>query len=229
MGKSRNHRPAPTGDAPAQSSDAPSRAVPAPLIVAVIAVVIGALVYARSGPPGSTPSQSSRAPPLTFFADNVLRGFSASHNASLLWGTYRPGVYFGVRSLTAPTVCGGGFAALQLCLCVPYLPTLSWHTSRCSLTNCPAIVARCPPSSSFCAVSTSPPPLAAPLFSRHRGEASASMLMVLVLSVPLLTGAACTTTPLHPCAFPRCPLAAPLKAPSSLVLHTRTAAASPAP
>ena len=108
MGKSRNHRPAPTGDAPAQSSDAPSRAVPAPLVVAVIAVVIGALVYARSGPPGSTPSQSSPAPPLTFFADNALRGFSASHNASLLWGTYRPGVYFGVRSLTAPTGLAAG-------------------------------------------------------------------------------------------------------------------------
>jgi hypothetical protein len=33
----------------------------------------------------------------------ALGHFSAEHNASLLWGTYRPGTYFGLRSRTAPT------------------------------------------------------------------------------------------------------------------------------
>ena len=58
--------------------------------------------------PSSKSSQASDAAPspptpLAFFAGGVLQSFSAAHNESLLWGTYRPGVYFGLRSLTAPT------------------------------------------------------------------------------------------------------------------------------
>ena len=34
---------------------------------------------------------------------DALDHFSAAHNASLLWGTYRPGTYFGLRSRTFPT------------------------------------------------------------------------------------------------------------------------------
>ncbi|KAL3914674.1 MAG: hypothetical protein SGPRY_007547, partial [Prymnesium sp.] len=34
---------------------------------------------------------------------DYLSHFSNDHNESLLWGTYRPGTYFGLRSRTAPT------------------------------------------------------------------------------------------------------------------------------
>lgn len=38
----------------------------------------------------------------------LLAGLSKEHNASLLWGSYRPGVYFGLRSRTAPLALAAG-------------------------------------------------------------------------------------------------------------------------
>ena len=61
--------------------------------------------------PSSAPeaSPAARTAPLSVLGSTAaLQHFSASHNASLRWGTYRPGVYFGLRSLTAPTALSAG-------------------------------------------------------------------------------------------------------------------------
>lgn len=77
------------------------------------------MVAIRSGEDGASDNSWSRLTPTLVEADSgkqvtfpahteplsaeVLEYFSAAHNASLTWGTYRPGTYFGVRSRTAPT------------------------------------------------------------------------------------------------------------------------------
>lgn len=38
----------------------------------------------------------------------LLAALPEDHNRSLLWGTYRPGVYFGVRSRTGPVAVVAG-------------------------------------------------------------------------------------------------------------------------
>ena len=61
----------------------------------------------------SAPKRPQSASPPTApvpiaLAGGTLSRFTAEHNASLLWGTYRPGVYFGMRSRTAPTALVAG-------------------------------------------------------------------------------------------------------------------------
>jgi mannosyl-oligosaccharide glucosidase len=48
------------------------------------------------------------APTENLPAYDALSHFSEAHNASLLWGTYRPGVYFGLRSRTTATALVAG-------------------------------------------------------------------------------------------------------------------------
>eukprot|EP00405_Crypthecodinium_cohnii_P037889 CAMPEP_0206545338 /NCGR_PEP_ID=MMETSP0325_2-20121206/12077_1 /ASSEMBLY_ACC=CAM_ASM_000347 /TAXON_ID=2866 /ORGANISM="Crypthecodinium cohnii, Strain Seligo" /LENGTH=850 /DNA_ID=CAMNT_0054044305 /DNA_START=244 /DNA_END=2792 /DNA_ORIENTATION=- len=53
------------------------------------------------------------APPLDpgryeHFSNELLRPFSSSHNASFLWGTYRPGVLFGLKTRTWPEALVAG-------------------------------------------------------------------------------------------------------------------------
>ena len=100
---------------PVPSSQAPLSILGA-ILVAVLSIAYygisqqraekGSWAARHSTPP--SPSPSSAPGPLAFFGTGALRGFSAAHNASLLWGTYRPGVYFGLRSLTAPTGLAAG-------------------------------------------------------------------------------------------------------------------------
>ena len=51
----------------------------------------------------TTKATTTRNADLSFFGGGALQSFSQAHNTSLLWGTYRPGVYFGLRSRTYPT------------------------------------------------------------------------------------------------------------------------------
>lgn len=62
---------------------------------------------ARAAP--ASPHQDGRRSAATVdLGPGELAGFSAEHNASLMWGTYRPGVYFGLRSRTHPTALVAG-------------------------------------------------------------------------------------------------------------------------
>ena len=63
-------------------------------------------VTASPPPPGASPSSAappSAAGPIAVGATE-LDHFDAAHNASLQWGTWRPGEYFGLRSRTAVVV-----------------------------------------------------------------------------------------------------------------------------
>ena len=59
------------------------------------------LVSDPASDPVSDPVFDHSAPPLS--------AFPAAHNDSLLWGTYRPGLYFGLKSRTFPTLGAGIF------------------------------------------------------------------------------------------------------------------------
>ena len=67
-------------------------------------------VTASPPPPGA--SSRSAAPPSAAGPVAVgateLDHFDAEHNASLQWGTWRPGEYFGLRSRTAPDALAAG-------------------------------------------------------------------------------------------------------------------------
>ena len=79
------------------------RVVGGALVAGCAAVLIGLHLAHR------TPHRSGSSPaPLGALTSPLLDTFSAEHNASLLWGTYRPGVYFGLRSRTAPTAAVAG-------------------------------------------------------------------------------------------------------------------------
>lgn len=87
------------------------------LVAGLAAVLFVTLVQPAAAPP---PPPSDKAgdrkpatrrpgkPLKTMGSAKAMAGFSAEHNASLLWGTYRPGVYFGLRSLTYPTALTAG-------------------------------------------------------------------------------------------------------------------------
>ena len=59
------------------------------------------------GSRGSGGAAPAAAPLQLHSGAGGLGTFSAAHNESLLWGTYRPGVYFGLRSRTAPVAVVG--------------------------------------------------------------------------------------------------------------------------
>ena len=60
-----------------------------------------------ASPVAASPRAAERSkspPPIKLLGSSgALASFSAAHHASLLWGTYRPGVYFGMRSLNKST------------------------------------------------------------------------------------------------------------------------------
>jgi len=74
-------------------------------IVFIRPALIGALHPAQRSQPVVASSEPSL---MSWPGASALSRFSAAHNASLLWGTYRPGVYFGLRSRTAPTALVAG-------------------------------------------------------------------------------------------------------------------------
>lgn len=77
-------------------------------ILGVLAVSTALLwLAAPELPSGPATGPASLAKPALADAA-LLTHFSAEHNASLLWGTYRPGVYFGVKSRTSPEAVVAG-------------------------------------------------------------------------------------------------------------------------
>ena len=61
------------------------------------------------GPSSPSPVPESPPKPLaTLGSPRAMATFSSEHNASLLWGTFRPGVYFGLRSRSYPTALAAG-------------------------------------------------------------------------------------------------------------------------
>ena len=58
--------------------------------------------------PASAAPRAASAAVTLLGHSSALQHFTTEHNASLRWGTYRPGVYFGLRSLTAPTALTAG-------------------------------------------------------------------------------------------------------------------------
>ena len=82
---------------------------------AAVALVVAAVSLHQPVPAEAAAAESAmRQPaeltqaPLTLLNSSSLQSFSAAHNASLLWGTYRPGVYFGLRSMTVPSAVAAG-------------------------------------------------------------------------------------------------------------------------
>lgn len=85
------------------------------VILAGLLAFLLAVAFLRQGPTSargmaldsrhelSTPAPAEHLP-----AFDALSHFSEAHNASLLWGTYRPGVYFGLRSRTTATALVAG-------------------------------------------------------------------------------------------------------------------------
>ena len=82
------------------------------LVVLLASLVIGyryGQSIVRTAPEQQQQQPSSLVPQLRLHpGEGGLGHFSAEHNASLLWGTYRPGVYFGLRSRTAPAALAAG-------------------------------------------------------------------------------------------------------------------------
>jgi mannosyl-oligosaccharide glucosidase len=75
----------------------------------------GSVAVERAVTPSSLAESPASAAPRAASAavtllghSSALQHFTTEHNASLRWGTYRPGVYFGLRSLTAPTALTAG-------------------------------------------------------------------------------------------------------------------------
>src|SRR6056297_1583589 len=64
--------------------------------------------FAPSSEQAQLDTMQTRAPTKHLPANDALSHFSEAHNASLLWGTYRPGVYFGLRSRTTTTALVAG-------------------------------------------------------------------------------------------------------------------------
>eukprot|EP00967_Tisochrysis_lutea_P059275 scaffold75563_cov30-Tisochrysis_lutea.AAC.1 len=64
----------------------------------------------QDGPPVQASSMAATSVESSFglLSPDLLSNFTAEHNSSLLWGTYRPGVYFGLRSRTIPTALVAG-------------------------------------------------------------------------------------------------------------------------
>lgn len=92
------------------------------LAVAVVAVLYYAFVIRTDEQTSNRPQpaqQDSAAEPSTdnlpngllpSAAQDLLTDFSTAHNESLLWGTYRPNVLFGVKSRTHPHSLAAGKA-----------------------------------------------------------------------------------------------------------------------
>eukprot|EP00964_Phaeocystis_antarctica_P066134 scaffold39935_cov57-Phaeocystis_antarctica.AAC.1 len=83
------------------------------VMAAVVALGLAALqpsdpVPSPASPPASARQDGRRSAATVDLGPGELAGFSAEHNASLMWGTYRPGVYFGLRSRTYPTALVAG-------------------------------------------------------------------------------------------------------------------------
>ena len=83
------------------------------MMAAVVALGLAALqpsdpVPSPASPPASARQDGRRSAATVDLGPGELAGFSAEHNASLMWGTYRPGVYFGLRSRTYPTALVAG-------------------------------------------------------------------------------------------------------------------------
>ena len=108
---------APPVSTPAAPTSAPPSGVARQLLAGVLsaALALGAgqllsAVTASPSPP-NTPSSSAAPPsaagPIAVGATE-LDHFDAAHNASLQWGTWRPGEYFGLRSRTAPDALAAG-------------------------------------------------------------------------------------------------------------------------
>ena len=110
MGKKAKHG-ASTPPASTPTSAPPSgvaRQLLAGVLSAALALGAGQLLSAvTASPPPPGASSSSAAPPSAAGPIAVgateLDHFDAAHNASLQWGTWRPGEYFGLRSRTAPS------------------------------------------------------------------------------------------------------------------------------
>ena len=73
------------------------------LLLSLAFVVVQSFGTAAGEEDGSRQGGGAAAATQAFFGGGLLQSFSKAHNASLLWGTYRPGVYFGIRSRTFPT------------------------------------------------------------------------------------------------------------------------------
>ena len=104
---------APPASTPAAPSSGVARQLLAGVLSAALALGAGQLlsaVTASPSPPGA--SSASAAPPSAAGPIAVgateLDHFDAAHNASLQWGTWRPGEYFGLRSRTAPDALAAG-------------------------------------------------------------------------------------------------------------------------
>ena len=78
------------------------------LLLSLAFVVVQSFGTAAGEEDGSRQGGGAAAATQAFFGGGLLQSFSKAHNASLLWGTYRPGVYFGIRSRTFPTALVGG-------------------------------------------------------------------------------------------------------------------------
>jgi mannosyl-oligosaccharide glucosidase len=119
MGK---HKPPAARNAGRSEKDSNDSTMAALVVGGTAIAIVAALAAFMSFSEGSGPEETHgikgapQAPaaseqplaPLKLLATGALQGFSEEHNASLLWGTYRPGVYFGLRSHTAPTALAAG-------------------------------------------------------------------------------------------------------------------------
>ena len=83
-------------------------------MAALVALGLAALQPSEPAPsptraaPASPRQDGRRSAATVDLGPGELAGFSSEHNASLMWGTYRPGVYFGLRSRTYPTALVAG-------------------------------------------------------------------------------------------------------------------------
>ena len=84
------------------------------VMAALVALGLAALQPSEPAPsptraaPASSRQDGRRSAATVDLGPGELAGFSSEHNASLMWGTYRPGVYFGLRSRTHPTALVAG-------------------------------------------------------------------------------------------------------------------------
>ena len=116
MGKNKPSKPPPAAAVAPTSTGSSWLTLAGGVAVAAIGLAVRGNMFASSASsPAETPRQreparreSSSARAVADLGPGELAGFSAEHNASLLWGTYRPGVYFGLRSRTYPTAVVAG-------------------------------------------------------------------------------------------------------------------------
>lgn len=85
-----------------KTKTAAARAARLALLVGVAAVAYRTIVLRAAMPPPPPP------PRLHAGGAALAAHLAAEHNSSLLWGTWRPGVYFGLRSRTHPTALVAG-------------------------------------------------------------------------------------------------------------------------